>query len=139
MSDESTRVVARRGFFPVVIGDEVSVAQAGGRLFVSRGDIHLTQGGAQRMLAGGDVTITEGGVLMLMAGGDVSIREGGAAVVVGGSFRAEASFVGFAIGRDVEISDDSNVMFGPQQAAVFGAVAGAVCALLLGLLRRRRR
>ena len=52
MTDGTKRVEARRGFFPVVIGDEVSVSQAGGGLFASRGDIHLRQGGARRVVFG---------------------------------------------------------------------------------------
>ncbi len=139
MSDESdttSRVSAHRGFFPIVIGDEVSVAQAGGRLFVSRGNLALTQGGAQRMLVRGDVSIRQGGVQMLMAGGDVSISEGGACVAVGSTVRAQGSYIGFAVGKDVSISDDSRVIFGTREAAVFGAIAGVVCGLVVSLLRR---
>jgi hypothetical protein len=139
MNDQTTRVEARRGFFPVVLGDEVSVAQAGGRLFVSRGDIHLSQGGAQRMVARGDVTINQGGAQMLLTGGDVSIREGGAMIAVAANVQARSSYVGLAIGRDVEISDDSTLLFGPRQAAVFGAVAGLVCGVVASVLRRRHR
>ena len=51
------QVQARRGFFPVVIGDEVSVAQAGAQLYLSRGG--LTQGGGQLLMSGGDLSIRQ--------------------------------------------------------------------------------
>ena len=138
MADESVRVEARRGFFPGVLGDEVKVAQAGGRLFVARGDLEISQGGGQRILARGNAAISQGGAQVLMAGGDVTIEQGGAMVAVASSVRASGSHIGMAIGRDVAISDDSTVYFGPQQAAVFGAVAGIVCGLVMALLRRRK-
>ncbi len=138
MSDGTRNVQARQGFFPIVLGDEVSVTQAGSRLIVSRGDLQITEGGAMRVLARGDVKIREGGALVLLSGGDVSIREGGAGVAAAGTVRVDRGHGGFAVGRDVAISNDSTVYFGPREAAVFGAAAGVVCGIVMALLRGRR-
>ena len=123
--DEQTpaRVEARRGFFPVVIGRDVSVSQAGGRLFLASGDLSLNQGGGQ----------------LLAAGGDISISQGGAGVAIARDIRVERSYVGLALGRGVEISDDSRLVLDGKQAVLVGAVAGMVCALALRLLTRSRR
>ena len=133
------RVEARRGFFPVVIGDEVSVAQAGAQFCVSRGNLSLAQGGGKVLMAGGDLSIRQGGSLFLAAGGDVSVSEGGAGVAVARRVHVERSYVGLVLGQNIEIAADSKMLLGPQQAAMFGAAAGLVCAMSLRLLTRRRR
>ena len=149
------KVEARRGFFPVVTGDEVSLVQAGATFCLSRGDLGMTQAGARLSmaggnlsireggslltLAGGDASIEEGGSLLLLAGRDVSISEGGAAVVAARQVRAERSFLGFVLGGKIDVADDSTLLIGSGQAAIFGAVAGLVCAIAGRLFAGRRR
>ena len=139
--DEQTpaRVEARRGFFPVVIGRDVSVAQAGGQLFLASGGLSLTQGAGKLLVTSGDLSINQGGGQFLAAGGDISISQGGAGVAVARDIRVERSYVGLALGRRVEITDDSRLVLDREQAVLVGAVAGVVCALVVGLLTRSRR
>ena len=153
ISEKPTAVVARKGFFPIVAGREVSVAQAGGNLFLARGSLRLTQGGGNLLVAGGDVSIRQGGTQLLLArggisineggaaligaGGDVSITEGGAAVIAARSVRAERAYVGVALGQDVTVSDDSRVLLAPLQAAIFGGALGLVLAVVTRALRRK--
>ena len=127
--------VAHTGFFPVVIGTDVRVEQAGGAVFVSKGDLSLSQAGAQAILAGGDVSIQQGGVKTILAKGDVSITEGGALLAAGREVQVRGGWVAVALGLRVDLSN-SKVLIGPKQAAVFGAVAGLVAVLLRGLMGR---
>ena len=90
-------------------------------------------------MTGGDLSIREGGGLFLIAGGNVSVSEGGAGVALARRVRVERSYVGLALGQKVEVGDDSTMLLGPQQAAMFGAAAGLVCAVSLRLLAHRRR
>ncbi len=123
----------------MVIGDEVSVVQAGAQLCVARGNLSLTQGGGKLLISGGDLSISQGGGMFLVAGGDVSVSKGGAAFAVARRVHVERSYVGLALGQNVEVAADSKLFLGPQQAAIFGAAAGLVCAMSLRLLTRRRR
>jgi hypothetical protein len=129
------RVRARRGFFPVVVGEDVSVQQAGGTVFVSKANTDITQGGAQVVLNGGNASIHQGGAQVLASGGDVSISQGGALFALARGIRAEQSYIGVALGRAVNLAD-SKVVLGPREAAVFGAVAGTAAAVMMRLLRR---
>ena len=133
---ENPRIEARMGFFPLVTGEHVAVTQAGAMITASKGDFHLTQGGATAAAVGGDLKIRQGGAQFVVARGDVSISQGGAAVVLAPSIAAERSYIGFAIARDIELSKDSKILFGLQEAAVFGAALGLVAAGILRLLRR---
>ncbi len=148
-----SKVQARRGFFPIVRGGEVSLTQGGAGLCISQGDIEITQGGGRTVLArgdvsirqggafilggGGNVTIREGGALLLAGGGTASVSQGGAAVVAAGSVRLERSYVGLALGVRTEIADDSKVLVGTRQAAIIGVAAGIACAVVARLLGGR--
>ncbi len=136
IENEIPRTEARMGFFPLVTGEHVAVTQAGVMITVSKGDFHLTQGGARAAAVGGDLKIQQGGAQYLVAKGDVTISQGGAAVMLAPSIAAERSYVGFAIAREIEVSEDSKILFGPKEAAVFGAALGLVAAGILRLLRR---
>ena len=133
MAGEHVKV--RHGFFPLVTGSSVSVRQAGAAAIVSRGDTDLTQGGAQVVVGGGSTSIHQGGANLLVSGGDVSVTQGGTLVAAARSIGAEQSYLGVVIGSRVDLTD-CTVLVGPRQAALFGAVAGAVTAYLVRQLRR---
>ena len=137
MSNDHAEVRAHRGFFPVVRGDRVSVSQAGGSVFVSNTDLAVSQGGAHMMFSRGNATIRQGGANALGALGDVSITQGGSFVTAARTVRANQSYLGVVVSPRVEISEDSRVLLGPAQAAIAGAMMGAVLAVLGRLLRRR--
>ena len=127
-------VNVKRGFFPIVMGDDVSIRQAGGMAFISRGDTELSQGGGQVILAGGATSIHQGGANLLASVGGVSISQGGAVVAAAGSIRVEQSYVGVALAPGIDISD-SRILLGPREAVLFGAVAGVAAAVVTRLLR----
>ena len=133
---ENPRTQARMGFFPLVTGEHVAVTQAGAMITASKGDFDLTQGGMMAAAVGGDLKIRQGGVQLVAVKGDVSIRQGGAAVVFAPSIVAERSYIGFALARDIELSEGSKILFGPKEAAAFGVALGLVAAGILRLLRR---
>lgn len=130
-----SETVVRRGFFPLVTGDEVSVSQAGSNTIISAGDLGITQGGGQALVAGGAVSIHQGGVLALAAGGDVHVEQGGAVAIAAGTVHTKDSFVGVAIAGTLDM-DSSRVLLGPVSAAAAG-VAFAVVVLLGRLVMRR--
>lgn len=125
MADDEThsRVEARRGFFPVVIGDQVSVTQAGAQLFIAQGDLSISQGGGR----------------VMVSGRDASISQGGAGIAVAQRLHAERSYIGLALGKNIELTDDSRLILGSSQAAVLGIVAGVACAMVTRLLAIRSR
>lgn len=130
------RVKVRRGFFPLVKADTVSIEQAGAAAILSRGDTDLTQAGAQLVIGGGNTSIHQGGANLLASGGDVSVSQGGAVVAAARSVRAERSYIGLAIARRIELSD-CTIVAGPREAALFGAIAGVTAAFLARLSSRR--
>lgn len=129
---------ARRGFFPFVVGDEVSVEQAGGLGFVSSGDLRLRQGGGRWIVAGGDLDILQGGGGSLLAAGDVNVQQGGAGLVAGRSVKLDRSYVGVALGGTVEVADESRLVFGSGPTLLVGVLAGMVLGGLLRLVRKAR-
>lgn len=141
MSDERrvSEVEARRGFYPFVVGDNVTTTQAGGVLYLAQGDLSMTQSGGRTVIAGGDVSMSQGGAQLLIAGGDVSVREGGAGVAMAKTLNFDRSYVGIAVGREVSIGNDSKVLLGDRQAVLLGVGLGAVCGLVCWMVGRRRR
>lgn len=130
MTGPTETVTARRGFFPVVAGDEVHVQQAGANAMFAAGNLTVEQGGASVMVAGGDAAIEQGGASIIAAAGDVDIRAGGAAVVAAGAVRVEGGIVGIAAGGTVKLHD-SRVLLTPPEAAALGvalAITGFVLA-----------
>lgn len=133
---EDTQTSAHMGFFPLVTGEHVAVTQAGAMITASKGDFALTQGGAMVAAVGGDLKIRQSGVQFAAVKGDVSISQGGAATVFAPSVVAKRSYIGFAMARDIELSEGSKILFGPKEAAVFGAAFGLMAAGVRRLLRR---
>jgi uncharacterized protein YodC (DUF2158 family) len=131
-----TSSTAKRGFFPFVIGDEVSVEQGGGLAFVSKGDLRLRQGGGRWIVAGGNLDVVEGGGGSLIAAGDVNVHQGGAGLVAGRSVRLDRSYVGVAFGGKVEVGDESRLVFGSGPSLAVGLLIGFVLAKLVRLTRR---
>lgn len=136
-SQSQTRV--RHGFFPIVVGENVDVAQSGAIAFAAGNDIHLSQGGGNILLAGNKIIIEKGGGNFLASGSGVSIEQGGAGVVVAPEVRFANSFVGFALGRSVEVSDDSRLLIGSRQAAILGASLAATAVMVRILFRNLGR
>jgi hypothetical protein len=128
--------VARYGFFPVVVGDDVSVRQAGTTLVAASANLDLHQGGTQLAVAGGDVTISQGGAQALLAGGAVQIHQGGAGIVLTPEVTASESFVGVVLAGSANL-ESSKVLLTTPQAAALGAALGLVCVGLGRLLRER--
>ena len=128
-------VKARRGFFPVVAGNDVSIEQAGAAVLLSRSAMELTQAGGHVILSGGSTSIHQGGATLMASGGDVSISQGGAMVTAARSIRAERSYIGVAVTPRIEAAD-TTILVGSREAALIGAVAGAAIAVVGRLLRR---
>lgn len=68
---------AKRGFFPLVIGDRVSLKQGGAVALVAKDNLEISQGGGQLIGAGNRVSISQGGGWVIGAGGSVAIDRGG--------------------------------------------------------------
>lgn len=125
---------AKRGFFPLIIGDGVSLKQVGAIAVAAKDNIQISQGGGQLVGAGNNVSISQGGAWIMGAGNSVTIDQGGAGVVGARHVRVERSIIGLALGGEVEVSD-SKVMIGSGAALLIGLVLGVT----LGWLGIRRR
>jgi hypothetical protein len=122
----------------LVVGQDVEVAQAGGLAFVAGNDIHLKEGGGSTLLAGNRITIEKGGGSFVASGSGVSIEQGGAGIVVAPEVRLSKAYVGLALGRSVEIGEDSRLLMGAREAVIAGASLAVTTVLLrwgIGLLR----
>lgn len=127
---------ARRGFFPFVTGDQVSLRQGGAMALVARDNLQITQGGGQLIGAGNSVSVSQGGSWLLGAGGSVVIDQGGAGIVGARSVTADRSFVGVALGGKVEI-ESSRILVGSAGSFLIGLVAGALVGAF-AMIRRSR-
>jgi hypothetical protein len=105
-------VRARRGFFPVIYGDNVEVSQGGGVIFIAKDELEIKQGGGQWMIGFRKLEVEQGGCAVMLAG------------------RAEVSrgFIGVLAARRAELKEGSRVLMTLPQALVAGLVAGAVLA-----------
>jgi hypothetical protein len=135
MNEPATPTTARRGFFPLVHGDEVDLRQAGAAGVLARGDVSIRAGGANLLVTGGDLHIEQGGGQTLLAAGDVTIRQGGTIVAAARSVKVDRGWVGLALGGRVDL-DDSRVLLGPVEALALGAGLGMVAACAKWCARR---
>lgn len=127
---------ARRGFFPLVTGDEVNVRQAGAVAILARNDLSLGEGGGQMLACGNNMTVTNGGGWFLACGNRLTITNGGGAIAAGRHVDVRHGTVGVALGAQVTVGEGGRVLVGTREAAVIGLAAGLACALLSRLLRR---
>lgn len=107
-------------------------------VIASKNDLHLTMGGGSAIFAGNRIYIKEGGGNLIASGGGVSIEKGGAVLVAARDVKVSKSYVGLALGRSVEIAEDSHVMVTPLGALILGFTLGAMLGGVQLLLRRTR-
>jgi hypothetical protein len=116
-------VVAHRGFFPVVIGEQVQLNEAGGMVFIARGNLAVTRGGGQWLVAAGDQTI----------------EQGGGAVLVSRAAHVTNGFVGLVVSARTTLDGNARVLATVSMPVALAAVAGLLLGLVLGRRARDRR
>ncbi|RPJ70015.1 MAG: hypothetical protein EHM24_16855 [Acidobacteria bacterium] len=119
---ETAPVRARRGFFPVVYGNNVEVSQGGGVLFIAKDELEIEQGGGQWMI----------GLRKL------EVERGGCGVMVAGQAEVSRGFIGVLVARRAEFKEGSRVLMTLPQALAAGLVAGAIVAAARWLNWSRR-
>jgi hypothetical protein len=117
---ETVKTVARRGFFPAVIGKNVEAREAGAAAFIAGKSLHLEQGGGQ----------------WLVSLGNMDVRRGGGAVLAGRTVRLEQGFVGCLVAGKAEIGQGARVLVRATPALALAAAAGFIGGLLIGRNRR---
>ena len=122
---------AKRGFFPFVIGEEVSLEQGGAMILAAMDNMSVSQGGGQIIGAGNSMTVSQGGSWIMGAGSSISVDQGGGGVLAARSIKADRSFLGIVLGQKVEVKD-SRVLIGSVGAAVAGFAGGFMVGLLTG-------
>jgi hypothetical protein len=113
------RVTAHKGFFPVVVGQEVHIQDAGGVIFIAKQDLTLSGGGGQ----------------WLVAGRDQIIERGGGAILVSGQAHVTNGFVGLLVASRVTLEGSAHALLTLSAPVAAAAAAGLVVGLWLG--RRR--
>lgn len=117
----------------------VTANQAAIGAVLARGDVSVTQAGGRAFLAGGDLRVHQGGGGMFIAGGSAEVRQGGVGTMIAlGGVRVERGFVAVAVSPRVTVEDGGRVIAGIREAAIGGAVFGAVLGGLIFLASRRQ-
>jgi hypothetical protein len=114
-----TRVTARRGFFPAVVGRDVQIQEGGGVIFLARRNLNITRGGGQ----------------WLIAGHDQHVEQGGGAVLLSRQARVTNGFVGLLVAGHVTLEGNARTLV-TISAPVAAVLAAGVIAL--AALGRRR-
>ena len=122
---------ARRGFFPFVTGDQVSLNQGGAMALIAKDNLQITQGGGQIIGAGNSVSVSQGGSWLMGAGGNVNIDQGGTGVLAAREVKADRSFLGLVLGMKVQV-EDSRVLIGTAGTALAGLAVGLILGLVAG-------
>ncbi len=116
-------VLARRGFFPVVVGEQVQLNEAGGMVCIARGNLAVTNGGGQ----------------WFVAAGDQKIDHGGGAVLVSRSAHVTDGFVGLVVSARTTLDGNARALATVSMPVALAAVAGLLLGLALGRRARERR
>ena len=128
----------RKAFVGLVRARDVRLEEAAAGFVAADGDLSILNGGCGPVIANGGVTIRNGGCGPMIANGDVSIEHGGTqSILAAGSARVgQGAIVGVVMSPKVTVEDGGKVLMGTSEAALFGAAAGVVGALLFRLIRR---
>ncbi|HEX7018405.1 MAG TPA: hypothetical protein VF159_00235 [Gemmatimonadaceae bacterium] len=116
-------VTARKGFFPLVLGRDVAVQQAGGVAFI----------------AGHDFALREGGGQWLVSLGNQTIERGGGAALISGRAHVTHGFVGLLIAGRATLDANSRAFVNIPLAGAAAIAAGFALGLVLGAIRRPAR
>ena len=119
--DETTgaRVIAKKGFFPLVVGRDVDVRQAGGVAYIARHNLSLSEGGGQWIVALGDQTI----------------ERGGGAALISRHARVRNAFIGLLVSGSTTLEGQNRVLLQLRLPVAAAAAAGLAAGLILGRLR----
>ena len=117
---------------------DVSLTGSAAGLVAAKGNVSFERAGAGPVLANGLVTFRYGGCEPVMANGDVSFEYGGAQTVLaaGGVRIGPKAGAAVVLSPRVTVEDGGRVLLSSKQAAIFGAAAGIVFALVSRLVRR---
>jgi hypothetical protein len=128
----------RNAFVGLVKARDVRISDAGAGFVAAGGNFSILNGGCGPVIANGGVTIRNGGCGPMIANGNVSIEHGGTQSILaaGNATIGSKAIVGLVVSPKVTVEDGGKVLMGPSQAALFGAAAGVVGALVLRLIRR---
>lgn len=119
MRESSDQVTARRGFFPVVMGHDVQVQDAGGLIYIAKQHLHVSRGGGQWLVAGRDQTI----------------EQGGGAILLSRHAHVSQGVVGLLVAGRVTMDGGARALLTVSVPVAAAAAAGFLAGLLLG--RRR--
>ena len=138
MDEVERDVDVTRSVVGVLKARDVNLTGGAAGLVAAKGNLAIQYGGAGPILANGGVTIRYGGCGPVMANGDVSVEYGGMGPVLaaGGVTIGRKAFAGVVASPKVTIEDGGRVLLNTKQAAIFGAAAGLVFALVSKMVRR---
>ena len=123
----------------LVRSDTVTANQAAIGAVLARGDVSVAQGGGRVFVAAGDLRIHQGGGGMFLAGGSAEVSQGGVGTMVAlGGVRVERGFVAVALSPRVTVAEGGRVIAGAREAAIGGAIFGAIVGGLVFLATRRQ-
>jgi hypothetical protein len=119
MSSSSEAVTHRKGFFPVVVGQDVRLEEAGGLVYIAKGNMTASKSGGQWLVAGGNQTI----------------EQGGGAFLVSRQARVSGGFIGVLVAGRVTLEGGAKALLTIPLPVAAAAAAGFVAGMLIG--RRR--
>jgi hypothetical protein len=105
---------------------------------MSGANASLDNSASSVIMAGENVEITNGGAGFILTGGNVEISNGGAGAMICQQATVKQATINVLLANQVELGEDTKILFSTRQAAAFGAAFGVVVAILTFLFRRRR-
>lgn len=117
----SEPVHARKGFFPLVMGHDVHVQEAGGVAYLAKGNLSLSRGGGQWLIAGREQTVVQGGGAMMLT------RQA----------RVTNGFIGVLIAGQVTLEGNARALLRVSLPVAAAAAAGFVLGGLASRFSRR--
>ncbi len=129
--------ITKSGALSIQVGKDLTMADAGALAIPVGGDLEMTNGGALVMPVGGSAEINSAVAGIMPVGGNAELTDSIGVLSMSNEVTAKDSFLGVVISRQANIAEGSRVLLNTKQAAVFGAAAGAVFALLSWLLRKK--
>ena len=126
---EGESVEVHNGLVGAIRANNAALHVGSAGAVIARESAEMTMSGAQLILIGQDANINRGGGQYMLVGGQATLQQSGAGVLAAGQATVRQSLIGFLLAGNVDLGEDTRVLFTTTQAIAFGIAAGLVVTL----------